>query len=382
MRATSPILVDISNEFGITVAVAGTLGTAYFVPAAILALFFGPISDRYGRRSLIIAGLFILVLSSLASMLSPSFTILLLSRILSGLGAAAVAPAVFAAVGDFFPYDERGRAYAWLVSATTMAVVVGIPVGSLLAGAFSWRWMFGILSLVFLILSVLMVNKLPQESRPRDTEEAGITPFLAGFKKVLRNPSAIAALFASLLFGLFWNGWATYNGAFFIETLQISTENLAPIYTLQGLAILSASQIGGFLSDRFTKKSMAVLAMIACGFLIAVLSNFGNTLPLAILLNTIMVLPAGMRFVSGNALVSELVPSARGTLMAMNASSFDFGSLIGASLGSFILASSGDYGLVGISFGLSSILAGLVVLLFVVEAQKQKNSLQPEEVGR
>jgi predicted MFS family arabinose efflux permease len=68
--------------------------------------------------------------------------------------------------------------------------------------------------------------------------------------------------------------------------------------------------------------------------------------------------------------------------MAMNASSFDFGSLIGASLGSFILASSGDYGLIGISFGLSSILAGLVVFLFVVEAEKQNNLLQPEEAGR
>ena len=91
--------------------------------------------------------------------------------------------------------------------------------------------------------------------------------------------------------------------------------------------------MGGFLADRFTKKALAVTAMISAGMVISVLTNFGNVLWLAITLNTLMAIPAGMRFVSGNALLSELIPTARGTFMSMNSSIMEVGSMVGSSYG-------------------------------------------------
>jgi len=367
-RAISPILVDISQEFGITVAATGSLGAAYSLPAVLLALFFGPISDRYGRRPLILMGQGILILSSIGSMLAPSFIFLFLCRILAGLGAAAVSPSISAAIGDYFPYSERGRAYGWLISSTTMAIVVGVPAGSILAGSFSWRWMFGLLTLVFLAVMILMIFHLPAERRTEPSPDIGFATVLSGFKQIFRVRSAAAALLSTIFFGIFWYGWGTYNGAFFIQTLGISTEDLAPIFTLQGLAILSASQIGGLLSDRFTKKSLAVTAMIAGGVVMALLTHFGNTYWLAITLNTLMSIPTGLRFVSGSALLSELTPTARATFLSFNASAQEMGSMMGASLGGLVLGSFAGYGLLGISFAMAAFLAALILHFFVVEA--------------
>jgi DHA1 family inner membrane transport protein len=254
-----------------------------------------------------------------------------------------------------------------------MAIVVGVPLGSILAGKFSWRWMFALLTIVFLIVMVLMAFQLPKEERPISSPKMGVAFALSGFKQVLQNRNAAAALLSTAFFGIFWYGWGTYNGAFFIQTLEISTEDLAPIFTAQGLAILSASQIGGFLSDRFTKKTLAVIAMITGGGILVFLTQFGNTFWLALTLNTILSIPTGLRFVSGSALLSELTPSARGTFLSLNASAQEMGSMMGASLGGFILGTLGGYGLLGAFFALAALLAALILKFFVIEAGVLEN---------
>ena len=67
----------------------------------------------------------------------------------------------------------------------------------------------------------------------------------------------MAALLASSAWGIFWQGWGTYNGAFFIQTYNMTTESLAPIFTIHGLATVFTSAISGRIADRFSKKSLA-----------------------------------------------------------------------------------------------------------------------------
>jgi DHA1 family inner membrane transport protein len=255
-----------------------------------------------------------------------------------------------------------------------MAIVVGIPAGSILAGSFSWRWMFGLLTLVFLVVMILMFFHLPVEKLTEHSASIGFAAIPSGFKQIFRVRSAAAALLSTIFFGIFWYGWGTYNGAFFIQTLGISTEDLAPIFTIQGLAILTASQIGGFLSDRFTKKKLAAIAMITGGVFMVLLTHFGNTFWLALILNTILSIPTGLRFVSGSALLSELTPTVRGTFLSLNTSAQELGSMMGASLGGFVLGSLGGYGLLGITFAIAALLAALILQIFVVEAGALKRS--------
>jgi MFS family permease len=204
MRSIGPILVDISREYGISVGQAGGLGAAYSLPAAFLSLLFGPLSDRYGRRKMMLLGLGILALTSLGSAVSPSFIFLLSCRILAGVGAAAVIPSTFASFGDTFPYSERGRAMAWQVAITTMSIVVGLPAGALLAGLLSWRWMFGLLTLIFCIVATLVLTRLPHKPAIPTASVSGLAHYRNSFTHIFRSRSAMSALAGSCLFGLFW----------------------------------------------------------------------------------------------------------------------------------------------------------------------------------
>ncbi len=114
----TPILPEISDDLGVRVAVAGLLVTAYAVAGGVAAIFSGPFIDRLGRKPVVVSGMAILTVATVASAFAPSYPLLMVARSVAGLGVACLTPAVFSAVGDLFSYEERGKAMSWVVSAT------------------------------------------------------------------------------------------------------------------------------------------------------------------------------------------------------------------------------------------------------------------------
>lgn len=370
MRVVSPILVEISEEFSVSIAYAGSLTVAYAIPAALMALVFGPLSDRYGRRSLMLLGLCALTLASFGAVFAPTFVVLLTCRILGGLGAAALMPSVFASVGDYFPYAERGKAMAWVVNATTVAIVLGVPAGTLIAASFSWRWMFALLAVVLLTTAIIVAILFPEEVKSAKRERAGIADYKARYLWAINQPSVIAALVTSLLFGSFWQGWSTYVGAYFTESFSLSVGALAPIYAAQGMAILVGSIGGGRLSDGFGKKPVIVLALATAAIVMAFQTNLAEALWLAIVLNSIMAIPAGVRFTAGNALLTELVPLSRATMMSMNSAALQMGAMLGSAVGGFLIDATGKYTALGSAYGAMALLAAIIFQLYVSEMDR------------
>jgi predicted MFS family arabinose efflux permease len=256
---------------------------------------------------------------------------------------------------------------AWQVAITTMAIVIGLPVGSVLAGIFSWRWMFGFLACIFIIVFTLVFIILPRDQRGKQIKSTGLAHYKTIFNLILRNRSTVSALLASIAWGIFWQGWGTYNGAFFIQTYNMTTESLAPIFTVHGLATVFTSTISGRIADRFSKKTLAAFALIGCAIVIGLMTNITIALWLSITLFTILAIPAGLRLIATNSLLTELIPQARGTIMSINASFIQIGTMIGVAIGGFVIESTGGYALIGTIYGITLFLAALILLFFVVE---------------
>lgn len=135
----TPVLADIAGDLGVRVAVAGLIVTAYAVVGSIAAIFSGPVMDRLGRKRVVVVGMLLLTAGSALSAVAPTFLVLVISRAIGGLGAACLTPAVFAAVGDYFAYEERAKAMSAVMSVNTAASIFGVPAGAALSGAVSWR---------------------------------------------------------------------------------------------------------------------------------------------------------------------------------------------------------------------------------------------------
>ncbi|MBB6451637.1 putative MFS family arabinose efflux permease [Salirhabdus euzebyi] len=99
----SPLLPFISQEYGISPAMAGWMVTVFALTYAISAPFFGWLSDKKGKGILITAGLFLFAFSNLLTGLAPSYSWLIISRVLAGLSVASITPLIYAIIGDIAP---------------------------------------------------------------------------------------------------------------------------------------------------------------------------------------------------------------------------------------------------------------------------------------
>ena len=234
----------------VAIASAGQLAVAYAAPFAISALFVGPLSDRYGRRRLILIGISTLAVTAFGATFAPTFGLSRTrTRVIGGIGGAMLQPAVLASVGDYFPYAQRGACHELGHQRHDhYRRLWACPAGTFLAGIFTWRWIFGLLGIILFIATIIVVTLFPDGGKMDQGDLVGLAQYKENFLKVLRERSAIATLVSTGLFGMFWHGWNTYSGAFYIETYSLSTEGFAPFIMIQGVSLMIGSYSGGILA--------------------------------------------------------------------------------------------------------------------------------------
>jgi predicted MFS family arabinose efflux permease len=274
------------------------------------------------------------------------------ARVATGLGLAALGPSIFAAVGDLFPYAERGRAYGWTIGANTLSSIIGIPLATLLAAVIDWRWSFAAVAVLTSIAAVVLLVLFRPAHEPGEAGSAGggswaglLRSYRHGYGAVLRTPTALAIFGSTFAQAVGLMAFETYLGALLITRYGIGTGELAPIFGAAGVGTLLGSQIGG-----------------------------------RGLLNFLRNVPMGMRFTSASAIISEAVPGARATMNSLNQSCFNLGVMVGSSLGGVVVESVG-YSAVSLMTVVGSIISALLITFFVTEHRPSGQVLQEEEAA-
>ncbi len=368
----SPILPDISEDLGVRVAVGGLLVTAYAVAGGLAAIFSGPLIDRIGRKPIVTWGMALLTGATMLSAVAPDYYTLMASRVLAGLGVACLIPAVFAAVGDYFAYHERGRAMSWVVTANTGASILGVPVGAFLSGVLSWRLTFVFIGLLCLVFTWLLFRRLPPDPE-RETPAVG---GLGAIRSVVSNVPTLAALASNFLATTYWFVFITYMGAYFHEVYGLATWALGGVTMVMGVGVLAGSNFGGRLSDRTGKRPIILASTAMCGGLMALETTVVGTLPIATGMLLLFASAGGARFTTQQAIMTEMSPRFRGTVMALNASCQQFGIVAGSALGGLVLTVWGYTGL-GPAAAILAAASILAYALFVDESRLREE--QPSE---
>jgi EmrB/QacA subfamily drug resistance transporter len=118
------------------------IATAYLLTATVTMPIYGKLSDMYGRRAFILAGMVIFLAGSALAGASQSMEQLIVFRALQGLGGGAIMPIVSSIIGDVFPPAERGKWQGVTVSVWGIASILGPPVGGWITDSWGWRWIF------------------------------------------------------------------------------------------------------------------------------------------------------------------------------------------------------------------------------------------------
>ncbi len=357
----SPVLTQIAGEFDITTGTAGLVVAAYGAPGVLVALLSGPYSDRFGRRRFLVAGSAVMGIFTLAAAFATSFAMLLAVRAVAGIGASLIFPNVSAMVGDNFAYRDRGRAMSTVIGFNTMASVIGVPAAGIIAEATSWRVSLITVGVLSMVATVLLYFLL----RPAQVH-VSTTRFFELYRTVLRNRSAVAAIISSFLGSLYWFAWATYIVVFFEQVYGLTRGTASTIALTLGLGVLIGSQVGGRLGDRIGHKPVVATAIIVSAVVLLVLTNFDQPLSVAAGLNLLLSTVIGARFATNQTLMTEQMPLARGTLLALSAALASLSIVVASSVGGILIDAFGFWA-IGIFCFVCALTSMVIVLIFVKE---------------
>jgi len=140
--ATNVALPAIQSDFHLDAVMLAWVPTSYLLSCAVFLVPFGKIADIYGRKRIFIYGIWVFTVAAFLTAVSPTTSILLLSRIVQGMGAAMIFATGLAIITSVFSPQERGRAIGLTVASVYIGLSTGPFLGGVLAHHFSWRAVF------------------------------------------------------------------------------------------------------------------------------------------------------------------------------------------------------------------------------------------------
>ncbi|ADY21700.1 MFS transporter [Bacillus paranthracis] len=361
----APLLSVITETISIPDGSGGLLITIYALCYGITAPVFGTMSDRVGRKRMIIIGFTIFSISTFCTGLAKSFEILLLFRGLTGLSGAMIMPSVFALVGDKVTYESRGKAMGTIMGAMVGSTVIGVPIGAFLSEVGNWQWTFYSIGLLTLFLT-LLVNRILRNEKQRNDVHVSIAKTLsAPLKMVLVNVSVLFALLATFLWTIGLHGMFSYIGVYYGNNFGLSVGEIGIVIFLAGVGSVAGNILGGKLADKIGKKNVISIASIVTSISVILFSLSIENLVIAITLHIIWSLFIGFGQASLTALISELKPDVRGTVMALNSSAMYIGMTIASGLASLTVSNGFPFSSLGIMCAIASLLVLPIIFVLV-----------------
>ncbi len=330
----SPLLTAIASTFQVSEAAAGQLATASSAVATLVAFGAASIVDRFDRRTWLRFQASALLVATLVCALAPSVHWLVAGRLLAGIGGAVILANCLAAAGELFPDPaDRDRVVGIIVSATTIAIIAGLPLVAQISAHLSWRW--AIASLAVPLAGLLIgTHWLPlHEPNRTDSCEARV-----GYGAALRHRQTLWVLALLLLFGVAYVGWLTYYGAYIERDFGQGANALSALFLVAGLAELLANNVAPWLMQRIAagRLMLTLTGIFALPLLLTNVMMFGRLWG-QFLAASLVSASAAMLYVICNALLLDARPEARGRVMALASAFGGCGAALGALLGGLLL---------------------------------------------
>ena len=325
LMALNSLAIDIMlpalQQIGASLGVENENHRQYVITAYILGfgggqLFFGPLSDRYGRRAPLVAGLIIYVAAVAAAAVAPSFAILLACRLVQGIGAAATRVIAVSIVRDTF--DGRRMAEVMsLIFMVFMAIPVIAPgIGQFIMLFATWHWIFVTMAIGALIVSTWALLRLPETLHPEYRRPLTVSSIVGGFRIVLTNRIALCYAFASTcifgaMFGFINSAQQIYLDVFHVgEWFPLIFAGVAGVLAFSNF--LNSRLVGRIGMRRLSQSALLLFLSISLAWLVVSL-EMQMPLWLFVTFFALAMLPFGGLGANFNALAMEPLGELAGT---------------------------------------------------------------------
>jgi predicted MFS family arabinose efflux permease len=357
-RIVYPFLPVISRGLGVPLMAVSFLLTLRAL-VGLSSPLLGPLSDRYGRRSLMLAGLGMLAMGAALIAGWPTYGVAIAAFVLFGLSKTAYDPAMQAYLSDAVPYHRRG----WVLGVTELswsaAWLLGVPAAGFLIERGGWQVPFVALALLALV-GLFLTWLLPSDQPQRTSTTA------SRWSELRHNRSAWLGLTVGPLFMFAIENVFVVYGAWMEETFSLSVGALGLASIVIGIAEAMGEGFSAGLVDRLGKKKSVLGGLLLNAGAYLLLPLLSGNLASALVGLFVLFLAFEFSIVSSFPLISELAPGTRGTLMALNVAALSAGRMAG-SLTATPLWLRGGLGLNAVVSCGAALAAFVLLYLFVSE---------------
>lgn len=351
----SGVLPAVSAELGVSLTAAGQLATAFALAVAVGAPLLATLTSRWERRTLLLVALLVAGAGNALSAVVTDYPLLLASRVVAALGAAVYTPAATLFATALRPPQERARAVAVVFGGLTVALALGVPLGTLLSPALGYRGVFGLVAVVCVVVAAVVARQLPRMAAPPAVS-------LRARFAVAADRRVLTVLAVTVLGVLATMSVYIYVVPLLAATGGLTGTTVSLLLLTYGVGAIVGNVWGGRLADRF--GSLRTLFGVLTGFvvLIATLPLTATTVAGAALALFVWSAFTWSFNPPVQSLLLELAPSG-GLVLSLNASAIYFGVALAGVLGGVVIATVGVLALPLFGAALAAVVIGLLLTL-------------------
>jgi DHA1 family inner membrane transport protein len=288
----TPLFKNMATDLSLSIGSLGSLVTIYGVVAGCVALFAGPVSDKYGRKPILVMASIGTAIFSLLFALSWSYPTLVIFRVLTAVMAGPLMGCALAAIPDYVETQNRGRAVGLMTSAVYMSSILGVPVALTLAGSDPqhWRWAFYLVVILALVTATMLIFGLPKKAATNPALQLHPSAILKNYWRALSNGGQrhMALTYACVYFA--HGMYITYYPSYLMINRSLSITGLSALFMCGGLLAFSCTFAAGRIAKQSQRREIFLVATgMLCVAMLAILmipadaaSIFMVTLPIGL----------------------------------------------------------------------------------------------------
>lgn len=258
-----PALPDIESDLGATTSATQLTLTSYFIAFGLCQIAYGPLSDVYGRKAPLYAGLAMFVVGSVGCAFAPTVEWLIAARFVQGLGAAAMGVIPRAIIRDLHTGVEATKLMSLVMLVFSVSPILAPLGGSALIVPFGWRAVFVAVTIAALIATVLLATMLPETRPVHERIRGDVRSVLGHFGTLFRDWHFLGLTFIG---GLGMSSFFTFlsmSSFVYIKTYGMSLAEYSVAFSINAVGFIGMSQLASRLGGRFGMGRVVMGAVAA-----------------------------------------------------------------------------------------------------------------------
>ncbi|WP_310595160.1 multidrug effflux MFS transporter [Flavobacterium sp.] len=276
-----PAFPDIAKGLHTSVSSVMLSLSSFFIGISVGQLIYGPLLERFGRKKPLYFGLVLYALSSLACAIALSVDTLIIFRLFQALGGCVGMVAARAMVRDLFELKDNAKVFSTLMLVVAVSPIIAPTLGGYITLLFGWRYIFGALVVVIVLIIGGIYFLLPESKQPDPNFSLRPKAILKGYSTVIKNSQFAIYTFTSAVAYSGLYAYISGSPYVFMVLFKVSENYYSWIFATIAIGLIGSSQFNTFIlrwfsSEKIIQWALLIQNIVAVVLLAITLLGWGN----------------------------------------------------------------------------------------------------------